>query len=112
MHNGVKLLTIRSGNLAHYLVGIRQMAPPEREAHIRYTEDHTWSGTDSVSKQATPLAVKLGWQHRYISNMTYKPSKLGHTCQVFGLLTEFINSSLRVGLQVLTYSDYELCRPG
>jgi len=32
---GAKLLTIRSSNPGHYLVGIYQMAPPERGAHIR-----------------------------------------------------------------------------
>jgi len=40
-----------------------------------------WVARDRVAA----LAVKLSWQHSYISEMTYKPNKLGQTDLAFDL---------------------------
>jgi len=44
--------------------------------------------------------------------MTYKPGKLGHTYVVFGVLSEFISTSVHVGLQVSKCTGYDLCHCG
>jgi len=52
--------------------------------------------------------VTLSWQHNYINKMTYKPSKLGQTGLVLGHRSEFISRSVCTGLQVATFSSYDL----
>jgi len=44
--------------------------------------------------------------------MTCKPSELGQTGLVYGLWLEFISRSVQAGLQVFTFSGYDLCHPG
>jgi len=39
-------------------------------------------------------AAMLSWQYIYISKMTYKSSKLGHTDLLFGSSSEFISKSV------------------
>jgi len=39
--------------------------------------------------------------------MTYKPSKVGQTDLVWGLLSELVGRSVRAGFNVSTYSGYD-----
>jgi len=58
-----------------------------------------------------PLPVVLNWQESYRTKMIYKPSKVGQTGLVFGLLSELSNSSVHAGLQVYVSSSYVLWHP-
>jgi len=53
-----------------------------------------------------------GHWHSSIRSRTYKPSELGPTDLAFGLWSEFISSYERAGLQVSTFSSYDLFHPG
>jgi len=65
----------------------------------------------TLNKQPMCSGAQLA-DDSYISKMTYKPSKLGHTDLRFGVWSEFISRSVHTGLQVSTCSDYDLCQPG